>query len=202
MAAKLSDAELNAIIIMTERLKQKETLAAQLLADKELLTAQRDGTEQVKSFLVQKVRDMEITIAASVENELKVAQQIVSDQEVIAFLDARVQELERESRELHQAQQSSDQTVATVQQQASEKASVMGDMLQFEREKLKESEREWKATKKVLVKEVKSCRAQIQALQRERDEYKELLAQQQRHDGDVDDELNRHNGNHHHNSMR
>jgi hypothetical protein len=46
-------------------------------------------------------------------------------------------------------------------------------MLQFERERVSENEREWKATKKLLVKEIKSCRAQLLALQAERDGFRE-----------------------------
>jgi len=108
-----------------------------------------------------------------VENEIKVAQQIASDQEVIAFLDGRVQELEREARVLRKEKQAAVDELKTVQEQAKQKATVMGDMLQFEREKVKDNEREWKATKKLLIKEVKSCRAQILALQAERDGYRE-----------------------------
>lgn len=173
MAAKLSDAELNAIILMTDRLKQNETLARKLAKEKEDLVAKLEGTERVKQFLVNKVRDMEVAISSSVENEAKVAQQIASDQEVIAFLDGRVHELENEAIGLRAAQRESVDGLEKVKEQSAQKASVMGDMLQFEREKLKESEREWKATKKLLVKEVKSCRAQITALQAERDGYRE-----------------------------
>ena len=36
-----------------------------------------------------------------------------------------------------------------------------------------DQEKEWKSTKKVLVKEVKHCRAQIMALEAERDGYRE-----------------------------
>jgi hypothetical protein len=173
MAAKLSDAELNAIILMTDRLKQNETLARKLAKEKDELVAKLEGTERVKQFLVNKVREMEVTIASTIENEAKVAQQIASDQEVIAFLDGRVHELETETRTLRSAQQESVDGLERVKEQSTQKASVMGDMLQFERERLKESEREWKATKKLLVKEVKSCRAQLTALQAERDGYRE-----------------------------
>merc|ERR1712161_159825 len=55
----------------------------------------------------------------------------------------------------------------------SKKITMLSDMLKYEREKVREDEGEWKATKKVLVKEVKSCRAQILALQAERDGFKE-----------------------------
>ena len=173
MAAKLSDAELNAIILMTERLKQKEASAEKLMRENQELAAKLEGTEGVKKFLIAKVRDMEITISKSVENEIKVAQQIASDQEVIAFLDGNVQELERETRKLRQQKQEAEDALERIQQQSMQKASVMGDMLQYEREKLSENEREWKTTKKLLIKEVKCCRAQILALQAERDGYRE-----------------------------
>lgn len=173
MAAKLSDAELNAIIVMTERLRQKEILVESLLKEREDLAAKLDGTESVKQFLIAKVRDMEEAIQAQEDNELKVAQQIASDQEVIAFLDGRVQELERQVALLKKDQRGALDELARVKEQAEQKGIVMGDMLQFERERWNESEREWKATKKVLVKEVKSCRAQIVTLQAERDGYRE-----------------------------
>jgi chromosome segregation ATPase len=173
MAAKLSDTELHAIFQMTERLKQKESLAARLAKEKEDLAAKLDGTEGVKQFLIAKVRDMEASLNGFVDNEIKVALQIASDQEVIAFLDGKVQELEREARTLQNEKQVALDTLERVQRQSNQKATVLGDMLQFEREKLSDQEREWKATKKLLVKEVKHCRAQIVALQAERDGYRE-----------------------------
>jgi hypothetical protein len=94
MAAKLTDGELNAIILMTERLEAKEVLADKLVKENAALAATLDGTQAVKQFLISKVRDMEVVQVRQEENETKVAQQIGSDQEVIAFLDGRVQELE------------------------------------------------------------------------------------------------------------
>lgn len=173
MAAKLSDAELNAIIVMTERLKQKELLADKLVKENEELVAKLDGADALKQFLVNKVREMEQNLTTSQDNEAKIAQQIASDQEVIAFLDTRVQELEHEVRRLEQEKLKAESELARVVEQTEQKSAVMGDMLQFERERLSESEREWKATKKLLVKEVKNCRAQIVALQAERDGYRE-----------------------------
>lgn len=144
-----------------------------LTKENEDLSAKLDGSEGVKQFLIAKVRDMESLLTASVENESRVALQIASDQEVIAFLDGRVQELEREARTLRNEKQAALDELERVQRQSNQKATVMGDMLQFERERLTDNEREWKATKKLLVKEVKNCRAQILALQAERDGYRE-----------------------------
>lgn len=173
MAAKLSDAELNAIILMTERLKQKEALAEKLVKENEELLAKADGAEAIKEFLVAKMRDMEQSLSTSEDNEAKVARQIASDQEVIAFLDGRVQELEGDAARLVKERDDAINELTRVKEQTEQKAIVMGDMLQFEREQLKENEKEWRATKKLLVKEIKNCRAQIVALQAERDGYRE-----------------------------
>lgn len=164
MASKLTDAELTAIIQMTERLKSKEALLEQVRSERERLLAQLDGTDAVKQFLVAKVRSMEESLRQTEDQQAQVAQQIASDQEVIAFLDGRVQELE-ESLGLRVAE-----TVRlkaewqNYQTQAEQKATVLTDMLRFERERVQETQAEFRSTKKLLVKEVKSCRAQIMAL--------------------------------------
>ena len=112
-------------------------------------------------------------MAALQDHDAKVALQIASDQEVISFLDGRVQELEAELKNLQTKLDQSTAATLRIQEQADQKGMVMGDMLQYEREKLAESEREWKATKKLLIKEVKHCRAQVISLQAERDGYRE-----------------------------
>lgn len=173
IAAKLSDKELNAIILMTERLKHKEALAERLTRENETLVAKLAGTDAVKQFLVVRVREMEQALATLKEEDAMVAQQIASDQEVIAYLDGRVQELEMKINHTSDEKMELAQELARVKEQAEQKFVVMGDMLQYEREKLSESEREWKAAKKLLIKEVKGCRAQIVALQAERDGHRE-----------------------------
>ena len=109
----------------------------------------------------------------SEKNETEVTQQIASDQEVIAFLDGRVQELERDSKALKREKETAEQELKRAQQQSAQKATVLGDMLQYERERLTDSEREWKATKKLLVKEVKHIRGKMTAVQAECDGYRE-----------------------------
>jgi chromosome segregation ATPase len=119
------------------------------------------------------VRDVEKTLSKSLEDEAKVAQQVASDQEVIAFLDSRVQELERNERKLLSELKATNEELVRTKNQNSKKTTVLGDMLQFERERSTENEKEFKATKKLLVKEVKHCRSQLTALQAERDGYRE-----------------------------
>jgi chromosome segregation ATPase len=129
--------------------------------------------EGLKDFLIEKVRNVEQSLRKSREDEMKVAQQISSDQEVIAFLDGRVQELERDIKSLSDEKKTISETLNRIKIQNDKKIEVLGDMLQFERERVSENEREWKATKKLLVKEIKSCRAQLLALQAERDGFRE-----------------------------
>eukprot|EP00523_Entomoneis_sp_CCMP467_P010672 CAMPEP_0168740388 /NCGR_PEP_ID=MMETSP0724-20121128/11958_1 /TAXON_ID=265536 /ORGANISM="Amphiprora sp., Strain CCMP467" /LENGTH=747 /DNA_ID=CAMNT_0008787831 /DNA_START=69 /DNA_END=2310 /DNA_ORIENTATION=+ len=160
MASKLSDAELTAIIQMTERLRRKEAQLDQLHNENERLAAELDGTDAVKQFLVAKVRSMEESLRQTEDQEAKVAQQIASDQEVIAFLDGRVQELEQSLANSRMETESLQVQWSTYQTQAEQKATVLTDMLRFERERVQETQSEFK----MLVKEVKSCRAQIMAL--------------------------------------
>jgi len=173
MASKLSDAELAAIISMTDKLSKLEKEVHSLRNEKEMFAGKLEGTEAVKQFLIGKVRDVEVKLQRSKDDEIKIAQQIASDQEVIAFLDSRVQELEHQTETLTLEKTGTQAGFDDLKVSSSKKITMLSDMLKYEREKLREDEGDWKATKKVLVKEVKSCRAQILALQAERDGLKE-----------------------------
>jgi hypothetical protein len=173
MVAKLTDKELSAIFSLTEKLHQREKAVAAITAEKEELAGKLQGTEALKEFLINKVRDVELSLKKSQEDEIKVTQQISSDQEVIAFLDGRVQELERNVTALTDEKKKIVEKMASMQTQNEKKIEVLSDMLQFERERVSTNEREWKTTKKLLVKEIKSCRAQLMALQAERDGFRE-----------------------------
>ena len=173
MASKLTDAELAAILSMTDRLSKLEKEVNLLRNENEGLAAKLDGTEAVKQFLISKCRDVEFKLKQREEDDVKVTQQIASDQEVIAFLDSRIQELEMSSDNVTKEMNSARTELNSLKVSSTKKTTMLNDMLKYEREKLREEETDWKATKKVLVKEVKSCRAQILALQAERDGYKE-----------------------------
>jgi hypothetical protein len=173
MAAKLSDAELNAIIAMTERLRHKEALAEKWAAEKEDLVARMEAAEALKDYLLAQVQTMHTALATSEQATAKVSQQMASDQEVIAFLDGRVQSLEEELQQAKSMQTEMLDELAKKKLKFEERTLVMNDMLAYERDKYTESEREWKATKKVLIKEVKHSRSLIAALEAERDGYRE-----------------------------
>lgn len=173
MAAKLSDKEVSAIIGMTEKLNKRNMEVSLLTQQNIELRGKLDGTEAVKAFLADKVREIEQALQKSKDVQTKTTQQIASDQEVIAFLDSRVQELELAERTLIAEKKSISDQLISEQIRNEKKITVLSDMLQYERERAAENERDWKATRKVLIKEVKSCRGHIMALQAEREGLQE-----------------------------
>ena len=176
MAEKLSRDELAVIISMQKAQKASESDLTKLRNERDDLIAELKGVESVKDFLVAKLRDVERAQRMAESEKEKVARQVVSDQEVIAFLDYRVQELEGGAEIADRAKSRAEQDLQAAQTKATEKTRVLSDMLRFERDQLAASEKEWKATKKVLVKEVKQCRAQIVSLEAERDGLREQNA--------------------------
>jgi len=177
MADKLTASELAVIITMTEKLRQREKDIKRLTAEREDLAARLDGSEAVKDFLMVKVQKAEVALKKSTDEALLVSQQVSSDQEVIAFLDGNVQKLEKNGRDLAEKKKMLETILIQTREQNEKRVKVLEDMLQFERQQLTEQEKEYKSTKKVLVKEVKHCRAQIAALKAERDSFQQQNSQ-------------------------
>mmetsp|Transcript_8222 Transcript_8222/g.12233 ORF Transcript_8222/g.12233 Transcript_8222/m.12233 type:complete len:687 (-) Transcript_8222:125-2185(-) len=173
MADKLTPTELAVIISMTEKLRQRDKDIKRLTAEREDLAARLEGTEAVKEFLIGKVQKTEAELKKSADAAVLVGQQTASDQEVIAFLDGRVQELERTGKKTLETKNKLDLLLKQTRDQNDKRQKVLEDMLQFERQQLAEQEKEWRSTKKVLVKEVKHCHAQIATLKAERDSFQQ-----------------------------
>ena len=172
MAEKLTQAEVAVIIRMTEQIRAKDKEISKIKAEREDLAARLEGTEAVKEFLISKIRDTERSLKKCQDDAAKTMQQTSSDQEVISFLDYRVKELERLYKDTKEKLAAEQEQYKVYTEKAEKRQTVLEDMLQFERQQLADSELEWKATKKVLVKEVKHCRAQLLALQAERDGFR------------------------------
>jgi hypothetical protein len=177
MADKLTQAELAVIIRMVEQIRYKDREIAKIAAEREDLAARQESTEAVKEFLISRVKDAERSLKIKEEEAVKTLQQFTSDQEVIGYLDFRVKELERMWKESEEKFTVTNTEYLDFKNMAQKRQTVLEDMLQFERQQLADSESEWKATKKVLVKEVKHCRAQLLALQAERDSFRHKNAQ-------------------------
>lgn len=177
MADKLTQAELAVIIRMVEQIRSKDREIAKIAAEREDLAARLESTEAVKEFLISRVKDAERSLKIKEEEAAKTLQQFTSDQEVIGYLDYRVKELERMWKESEEKFATTNNEYLDFKSKAQKRQIVLEDMLQFERQQLADSESEWKATKKVLVKEVKHCRAQLLALQAERDSLRHKNSQ-------------------------
>lgn len=173
LADKLSPIELSAIITMRDQLRIKEQETNKMREELNALNATLDGTLSVKEVLTVKVKEQQLALDQNKEIAAKMNRQTSSDQEVIAFLDERVQELERQVGNFDKERMKIQGDIDTVKKSSEKQLSVLGDMLTFEREQMADHEKEWKSTKKVLVKEVKHLRAQILALEAERDGYYE-----------------------------
>ena len=171
LADKLSPMELSAIITIREQLRTREQEMMQMREQFEILTAKLDGTLSVNKVLTVKVKEQQLALDQNKEIVAKMNRQTASDQEVIAFLDERVQELERQVDNFDNERKELQNQMDKIKKASEKQLSVLGDMLTFEREQLVDQEKEWKSAKKLLVKEVKSRRAQLMTVEAERDGY-------------------------------
>jgi len=158
---------------MRDQLRKKEEELLKADEDVNDLTAQLQGTLQVKEVLTQTVKGLQTTLEKDREVSAKITRQTASDQEVIAFLDDQVHELERTVDNFEMERKRAKKSMDKVKGASERQVAVLNDMLAYEREQVAVQEKEWKSTKKVLVKEVKHCRAQIMALEAERDGFRE-----------------------------
>lgn len=167
MASKLTPAELSIILRMRERLQQCEADANKWRLEKEDAVANLDSVKAVKEFLVTRVRDTEKLVEAQKEEMKKIQKKTLEDQEVIVFLDERVKDLERRIEDIKSNEEATKKESLQLVQKHEKKVQVLSDMLQFERDQSAANENEWKIAKKLLVKEVKSCRARLVGLEAE-----------------------------------
>ena len=154
---------------MREKLQKCETDANKWRLEKEDAMANLASVEAVKEFLVARVRDTERVVQTQKEEMRAIEKKNLEDQEVIVFLDERVKELEKSVNDMKSKEADTKQEAQDVVKKNEKKARVLSDMLRFEREQIAANEKEWKSAKKVLIKEVKSCRARIVALEAEVD---------------------------------
>lgn len=63
-------------------------------AEKEDIAARLHGAENVRDFLMDKLKDLEDTLTTTMETNAKKDEQAALDREIIGFLDAKTQEYE------------------------------------------------------------------------------------------------------------
>ena len=177
MASKLTPAELSIILRMREKLQKCEADAERWRLEKEDVVANLASVEAVKEFLVARVRDTERVVQDQKEEMKRMQQKNLADQEVIVFLDEKVKELEKKVEVMKSKEEGTLKEARDMVNKNEKKVRVLSDMLRFEREQMVANEKEWKSAKKVLVKEVKSCRARIVAMEAEQEGYRQQNVQ-------------------------
>ena len=152
IASKLSGAELSAIVTMGNKLRQLEGELEQSIADNEDLRTKLKGIEDVKDFLVSKLKDVETTNRAiQEEKDLTAMRQSASDQEVIGYLDQQVLQYESRNVQLTKERDSLSKHI----KDGNIKITFLEDSLQCAREKFITADQDWKRERKTLVKEVR-----------------------------------------------
>lgn len=172
---KLTGPELKVIISMTERLKKQSTAIEAITAEKEDVFAKMQNTETVRDFLVEKLRSAEIALKSALTDNNHLKKQAIADSEVISYLDIRGQELEGINADLNMESEQLRQTVDLQIKSHTALEEKLSSELKFYKEKNEEIESNHRSQKKLLVKEVKSLRSQIETISNERNFFKSHL---------------------------
>lgn len=172
LSKKLSGYELKLILSMTDRLNtlSKELQLAQ--TEKEDIAANIQSAETVRDFLVDKLKGAEVALKSAIGEITQLKKQSQSDQEIIAYLDLRTNDLETEHAELLSKCQTIQGTMEVQTGSHSYMERLLSNEVEDYKHRLDVLESTFKLQKKVLVKEVKSLRNKMDGVTNERDQYK------------------------------
>lgn len=166
IASKLTASEIKGIIALDENARKLENECSVMRAEKEDLEAALSSTEAVKDFLAQKLRQTEADLADALATNAETSRQRKSDQEVILFLDARNRQLEADNQMAHQQ-------CRKIKANANNDRDALHAQLEQLQHKFDQinrnnahSDRNFKKQKGLLVKEVRTLRAQLDAVKR------------------------------------
>ena len=169
---KLTPAELKIIITMSDKLKKQTVVLDEANVSREDMKARLTNAESIRDFLVEKLKNAELAIKSSMIEVSTFKKQALADQEVISFLDLRCQELDTLNRDLSKRidrlQASYDLTTITY---AKKEKQSLHELTEY-KTKCDDYDTNFKSQKKILVKEVKSLRAQLETVTAERNRYK------------------------------
>lgn len=162
---------------MSTRVKTIETHLAQVQTEKEDVTARLYSAESVRDFLMEKLKDLEDTLASNMTMTSKKDEQAAVDREIIGFLDAKTQEYEVALKEYAHQNNGLRMEIAQLQEDHTSKTTIIQDMVELLTDEKKELESQVRSQRKILVREVKVLRAQNQQLITEKDHYFTQLKQ-------------------------
>ncbi|KAK1944319.1 hypothetical protein P3T76_004231 [Phytophthora citrophthora] len=162
---------------MSTRVKTIEAHLAQVQTEKEDVAARLYSAENVRDFLMGKLKDLEDTLASNMTVASKKDEQAAVDREIIGFLDAKTQEYEVALKEYAHQNNGLRIEIAQLQEDHTSKTTIIEDMVELLTDEKKELESQVRSQRKILVREVKVLRAQNQQLVIEKDHYFTQLKQ-------------------------
>ena len=176
LARKLNAAELKAVLDLAERLKRSAAHGEGLAQELEDLRQRLQSAEQVRDFLVEKLKGAEKALKALLAESGALQKQSASDQEIIAFLDLQVQRLEGEGREAARRCAALETALDLHSGLHSSREEELRHELAALRDQHDKLEAAARSQKKVLVKEVRALRQQVDALSQERQVHAAQMA--------------------------
>ncbi|GAB9471714.1 hypothetical protein Gpo141_00008914 [Globisporangium polare] len=162
---------------MSTRVKTLEAHLGLVQAEKEDIAARLHGAENVRDFLMEKLKDLEDTLTTTMETNAKKDEQAALDREIIGFLDARTQEYEITLKTCAKQNEEYRVELTRLHEEHGAKISIIQDMVQLLNQEKQDLELQLRSQRKVLVREVKVLRAQNQQLETEKEQYFKQLKQ-------------------------
>ncbi|DBA02747.1 TPA: hypothetical protein N0F65_010675 [Lagenidium giganteum] len=162
---------------MSLRIRALESNLAQVQAEKEDVAARLHGAENVRDFLMDKLKDLEDALANAMELNAKKDEQAVMDREIVGFLDARTQEYELTLQKCAEENEQSRNEIVQLRDEHEAKLAVVQDMVKLLTEAKQDLEAQLRSQRKVLVREVKALRAQNEQLRADKSQYCTQLKQ-------------------------
>jgi len=123
----------------------------------------------VKGFLISKLHETELALKNTMTSSTEALRQFASDQEVISYLDRRVQELELDLEDSVREKKSIRAMLELEMENNREVTAGLERRCIFVEDEKERVEGELRQVKKVLVREVKTLRLQLAKAQTERD---------------------------------
>ena len=123
----------------------------------------------MKGFLISKLHETELALKNTMTSSTEALRQFASDQEVISYLDRRVQELELDLEDSVREKKSIRAMLELEMENNREVTAGLERRCIFVEDEKERVEGELRQVKKVLVREVKTLRLQLAKAQTERD---------------------------------
>jgi hypothetical protein len=171
LSKKLNAVELKAIIGLSEKLKKQTSLLAEAETQKDDLITKLQNDENVRDFLVSNLKNAEKAIKLHMNNVTMVKKQSNADQEIIGFLDLKVLDLESKNKDFSKKCEQLQASYALQSRSHNLTEQNLKTELFGYKSKCDEFETSYKTQKKLLVKEVKSLRHQVETLSIEKNRY-------------------------------